>query len=390
MNQTKQPIIKKIISICFLIIASIIISFSNTKEVNAIEILQDTNFSNGFGNCFWLGKNYNPGPEILRKGICNSYQNTADFYPKTIPNDDDLSVKENNIDKYWEFNEGTHSDPEIFNFRLPINHQIINNTPSNFSFVQKNPNTSALIKQVSTDKHGQIYLYFNSKNEIRNTAIDNGPEFSQDTWPHFQLGQYFREYIPLGNYQQINVGLDIKVNQWEILPNWPHANDPNAANPGFSINMYTFLRKKDSLANGIFIGTTLFSNNPDNYSQLASVDQLGQGYFRHDVTSLGGPANTTDYTNINFDLIQVIQKALQNSPYNYDEYVLSAVEIGYEGMGWFESAFTLKNLSMNAILNSDLNQDGSVNIFDCNLLLQGFGDKYDIFDYNQLVQNYGK
>ena len=45
---------------------------------------------------------------------------------------------------------------------------------------------------------------------------------------------------------------------------------------------------------------------------------------------------------------------------------------------------------LESIIPSDLNNDGSVNIFDYNLLLQGFGDKYDIFDYNQLVQNYGK
>ena len=39
---------------------------------------------------------------------------------------------------------------------------------------------------------------------------------------------------------------------------------------------------------------------------------------------------------------------------------------------------------------SDLNADGSVNIFDYNLLVAGFGTKYDIFDYNELVANYGK
>ena len=41
-------------------------------------------------------------------------------------------------------------------------------------------------------------------------------------------------------------------------------------------------------------------------------------------------------------------------------------------------------------LLSDLNQDGKVNIFDYNILVAGFGTKYDIFDYNELVANYGK
>ena len=39
---------------------------------------------------------------------------------------------------------------------------------------------------------------------------------------------------------------------------------------------------------------------------------------------------------------------------------------------------------------SDLNSDGVVNIFDYNILVNGFGDKYNIFDYNELVNNYGK
>jgi|GEM_PF-2473494 hypothetical protein len=38
---------------------------------------------------------------------------------------------------------------------------------------------------------------------------------------------------------------------------------------------------------------------------------------------------------------------------------------------------------------SDLNQDGTVNIFDYNILVAGFGSEYDIFDYNDLVTNYG-
>ena len=38
----------------------------------------------------------------------------------------------------------------------------------------------------------------------------------------------------------------------------------------------------------------------------------------------------------------------------------------------------------------DLNNDGKVDIFDLNLLIAGFGTKYTIFDYNTLLQNYGK
>ncbi|MBT3512244.1 MAG: hypothetical protein HN846_01080 [Candidatus Pacebacteria bacterium] len=36
----------------------------------------------------------------------------------------------------------------------------------------------------------------------------------------------------------------------------------------------------------------------------------------------------------------------------------------------------------------DLNFDGIVDIFDYNILINGFGTKYDIFDYNELVNNY--
>jgi len=38
----------------------------------------------------------------------------------------------------------------------------------------------------------------------------------------------------------------------------------------------------------------------------------------------------------------------------------------------------------------DFNQDGSVDIFDYNILIAGFGSEYDIFDYNELVGNYEK
>ncbi len=38
----------------------------------------------------------------------------------------------------------------------------------------------------------------------------------------------------------------------------------------------------------------------------------------------------------------------------------------------------------------DLNSDGSVNIFDFNLPVSRFGNPYTIFDFNQIVGNYGK
>ena len=39
---------------------------------------------------------------------------------------------------------------------------------------------------------------------------------------------------------------------------------------------------------------------------------------------------------------------------------------------------------------SDLNSDGTVDIFDYNLLVSKFGNPYSIFDYNELVANFGK
>jgi hypothetical protein len=162
------------------------------QPIKAQEILKDTKFANGFGACWWAGKDYVSGGV---NALCSSYKPiigyTVNLIPSTDPN---KSVLENNVDKYWEFNEGFHKNytdengkfiDELYPNYLTINREIIKNDNSGLIVRQLNPNTGQIIKQVNSDKQGKITLYYNTKNEIRNIANKYNSEFANDTWPHF-------------------------------------------------------------------------------------------------------------------------------------------------------------------------------------------------------------
>jgi hypothetical protein len=401
------------------------------------ELLRDTKFANGFGACFWLGQTYLPGPDVLKKGICQSYQSSPGYHISVIPDDDPKkTIADNNADKYWELNDGIHKGytddtgtyvTELFTHHVNINRNVIVNSPANLLFEQHNPKTNALVKQVSTNRQGKIYLYYNSKNEIRNAANKYASEFANDTWPTFQLNQNFREYIDLSKYDQISVSLEPKIISWTVIPGWPFSGKAGYSEPEMSLNLYTFVRERDYPLRGIFVGMALYSSNPEvQYKAYNGVDQLGQGFFRDDVRLYGGPAKPANYTTIQFDLLKLIDKALAKTGKTHADYVLSSFDLGYEGMGWFEGSFDVQNLSMigissknalplptptgklipsvspHVLATHDLNLDGRVDIFDYNILVSTFGmtgsvagdidknGKVDIFDYNLLIADFGK
>jgi len=386
--------------------------FPTTVLAANTELLKDTQFRNGFGACFWLGAHFNPGPEWLKKGLCSSYISTPGYSVKVIPdNDQNKSVSQNNENKYWEINDGIHDrdanntpivDP--FFHRFNVNNRIIDNLPSVLNVEQLN-HGGQRVKQIASDKQGKIYLYYNSKNENRNVANKYNASFAYDTWPTFQLNQNFREHIDLAHYDQINVSLQPKIISWSILPNWPYEGISGYSQPEMSLNLYTFIRNRNQLNQGIFVGMALYSSEQSMYQPYSDVDQLGQGFFRDTVNLYGGPAKPNEYTTIQFDLLKLIDKALTGTGKTHTDYVLSSFDIGYEGMGWFEGAFDVRNLSMTGVggpastsspastvtpIAGDHNNDGHVNLADYTIIISKFAAKYTIFDYNNLVTNYGK
>jgi hypothetical protein len=381
---------------------------STIHAASSVELLKDTQFTNGFGACFWLGANYIPGPDVMKYGLCHAYIATPGHTVKVIPDDNPAkTVAQNNENKYWEINDGVHETdsnhvpiPDPFIHRFNVNYHVIDNQPAILNVEQLNQNGQR-VKQIATNKQGKIYLYYNSKNEIRNVANKYGSEFAYDTWPTFQINQNFREYIDLAGYTQIQVSLQPRILSWTILPGWPSVGVPGTSPPEMALNLYTFIRDRNAVNTGMFVGMALYSDNAAQYSPYNSLDQYGQGFFRDNVSLYGGPAIPNTYKTIQFDLLSLVDKALiqanvRKPDGNYKthaDYLLSSFDIGYEGMGWFEGSVDIQNLSMIGTATGtagDVTNDNHVNNDDLDVIKAKFGNPYTIFDYNNLVENFGK
>lgn len=347
-------------------------NFGKADIVPAEELLKDSKFAHGFGACWEFGQNWYPVGitqsnstyDAFKIGNCHSYRVVPSPYTISLIPDGPTSIVSNQ-NKYWEFNDGYHKNyvdengqtvPELFINNMSINHVIEQNTPNLLSFSQKNKD-GAVAKKVTTDKNGTIVLYFNTKNDIRNVANKYGSEFANDTWPHFQLNQNFHKVYDLAKYKNANVSMKIKVNSMNILPGWPYAGITGYSPPEMNLNFFGFIREK-AAPYGMFVGTAIYTTNPSLYADYLSVDQWGQGFYRANIKKYAGPPTPGQTFTLNFDLIDLINQARAQKPENgntnnvkpAEDYNLQSVAVGFEGMGWSESEFEIKDFSIVGIL----------------------------------------
>ena len=134
--------------------------------------------------------------------------------------------------------------------------------------------------------------------------------------------------------------------------------------------------------------------DPDDYTQKLKIAFYTDPDFKNQIgtttAALYDPNNTkcgdSKSHSFTFSPYTTLKDGKEHSIYAY------AINVGNGAYNPLltNSPQVIKCETPNNFLPSDLNQDGIVNIFDYNLLVQGFGTEYDIFDYNELVQNYGK
>lgn len=339
-----------------------------------IELFQDTNISNGL-RAQWSCTSWESDqgsveglPGGLQIGNCLSYQAARPGYAiHTLP---DLGSP-NDQGKFWHLNEGYHRGPmqiapdinlaqgeDLQIFRSEANAKVVENSPSkidiqHFNNLGLTPNSpgynTKLVREFTSDRQGNVSIYHNTKNEIRNVATNQGPDFATDTWPHVYLDYKFKQLVDLSQFSSVEFSAKVDAPYVRELSGW--------TNPykGSAFQMVVFLRKKSSPFVGLWLVNTLYSGNQSDYQASLSGDQWGIAMYRADVNSFGGPlVPGTAPRTFRLNVFDSVRKAALLNPAlgQPGDYYLDSVEIGNESLGYQEYKVNLSNLSMKGVLGS--------------------------------------
>jgi hypothetical protein len=337
-----------------------------------VQLLQDPEFHNGF-RAFSSCKNFPYDNQGLGHiGECREYYtpyaNTQGknyaihAWPETGP-----ANYWSDENKFWNFNEGIHAgftlhgytfplelppdqnnnpDPrnyptlypsqfrpfgetEMSGHRLEANQENSNGTigglcglSDNLIWLQSmnnlstnDPHYGELVRTVSTNRSGEIMMYMNTRNEMRNVAYENSGMFAYDTWPHFFLEQNLKKLIDLATVYQVIVSGSFEIPLAQFLSGWT-----GGSFQSMDFNTGYMLRRKDNPNVVVFLGYPLYSTVPFNLTGRFFVDQFGSTAYSGNVSDLGGaitPAqsgdgihNPNNYRYIWFDLRELMGKAL--------------------------------------------------------------------------------
>ena len=321
----------------------------------ATPLLQDTQVAEGFEAAFIYGKEYSGGLRPPR-GKVTAYRDIHPWQVHLIPDGPIGRVGVKNHP--WDFQEGYHKRyrnrrgqfiQELHAHRLVVNHVIETNTANKLQFVQYNNDrlpkgdarrNTKLVKRVTTDRQGNLRIYYNSRNEIRNAAIGHSARWARDTWPHFLVNQRFLNPIPLKDYDRLEFSVTCQVDQMKRLSNWPNM-IKGAARSGMNLKFMFFLRNQSNLDQKLFAGMMLFTSRANAWQPRLGVEQHGNTFYRESVApdgkntpKLGESRSVT--RELKSMLTEAIRQAHEKQPNlsaNLKDHALYNFSIGFEGMG---------------------------------------------------------
>lgn len=333
-----------------------------------VSLIEDTQFAEGFGAAFIYGSEYTGGrrPPL---GEVTAYRDISPWQIHLIP---DGPVKKVGVKTYpWDFQEGLHHNfvdqkgnkiRELHAHRLVVNHVVEVNTPKKLQFAQFNnyglprddpERNTKLVKRITTDRKGNLTVYYNSQNEIRNAAIAHSARWAKDTWPHLLVNQRFLEPIPLADFERLDFTVTYRVDLIEKLSNWPNA-VKGAARSGMNLKYMFFLRNQSNLDEKLFAGMMLFTSREKAWVPHLGIEQHGTVFYRESVAPDGenvpvlGESRTTK-RNIKAMLAEALRQASEKQPElsaDLEDYAIYNFSIGWEGMGHWEAETTISELSL--------------------------------------------
>lgn len=346
-----------------------------SPQSKRISLLQDTNFAEGFGAAFIYGSEYSNGrrPPL---GKVLAYRDISPWQIFLIP---DGPVKQVGVKTHpWDFQEGLHHNfrdqqgnlvRELHAHRLVVNHTLEENTPEKLQFAQYNnyglPKDSPdrdtlLVKRISTDRQGNLRVYYNSKNEIRNAATAHSAKWARDTWPHLLVNQRMTEPIRLSDFERLDFTVRYQVNQMNKLSNWPNQ-IKGAARSSMNLKFMFFLRNQTDMDQKLFAGMMLYTSNTKHYAPHLGVEQHGNVFYRDSVTRHGHDIpETGEQHSIAVDIKKLVAEALQQGHEKQPElsvelhnYAIYNFSIGFEGMGHWETEAEISDLSLTGITSAE-------------------------------------
>jgi hypothetical protein len=334
-------------------------------------LLQDPEFAQGFGAAFIYGSKYGGGrrPPL---GKVEEYREILPWQIHLIP---DGPIQKTDVRTYpWDFQEGLHHNfvdkrgkrvGELHAHRLVVNHTIEENTAERLQFAQFNnyglakdsqQRNQKLVKRVTTNRKGNLKLYYNSKNEIRNAATAHSAKWARDTWPHFLVNQRMLQPISLADYERLDFEVTYRVDEMIKLSNWPNQ-IRGAARSGMNLKFMFFLRNTKDLEQKLFAGMMLFTSKPKHYAPHLGVEQRGNIFFRASITDDGRePPKRGQPETVQIDVKSLVKQALKAGSTKQpalssklEDYAIYNFSIGFEGMGHWESVAEISNLSFHGV-----------------------------------------
>ncbi|MEM7009839.1 MAG: alginate lyase family protein, partial [Verrucomicrobiota bacterium] len=348
-------------------IASALILLSASAAA-AQQLLNDAEFAKGFGAAFIYGSEYT-GSRRPPMGELTAYRDISPWQVYVIP---EGSVNKVGVKMHpWDFQEGlhhnfTHTDGtkvrELHAHRLVVNHVIEENSEERLQFAQFNnfrlpkdhpDRDTKLVKRVTTDRQGNLTIFYNSKNEIRNKATAHSAKWKTDTWPHFLVNQRFLEPIPLADFERLDFSVSYQVNEMTKLSNWPNA-IKGAARSGMNLKFMFFLRNPDDLEQKLFVGMMLFTSRENAWTPHLGVEQHGNIFYRDSVSPEASDApQLGDSRTVEREIRAMVAEALRQGrevqpelSANIDDYAIYNFSIGFEGMGHWQTEAEISGISL--------------------------------------------
>jgi hypothetical protein len=359
---TSNPLFRVLVGAAFLLMAQVGIS----GDLSAAELFRDTAFAEGFGPARNFGVFDGSGnpPQLI------GYRDISPFQVYLIP---EGPVCPGDARTHpWEFEEGFHVDfvdesgkrvAELFEHRLAVNHTIETNTADCLQFSQFNnyglssadpQRNQRLAKRVWTDRRGTIRLYQDSSNEIRNVATGYGPPFARDTWPHLLLVQSFSGRPKLSAFDRLDFSLNYRVLRQRVLSDWPQQ-VPGGTPPDMNLQCFFLLGDLKHPGRMLWVGILLQASDAKTYFVHTAVEQWGTVFHREPVTLYGTPPGLDEPRTVRRELKSLVRDALtaaakkfpdKNLSAEVDDYRLDLFNIGWEGIGHWESECELSQMSL--------------------------------------------
>ncbi len=327
------------------------------QEAKPIELLQDREFTKGlraeWSGASWTGDaNRNGLPADLRLGDITRYVTPPKGYRIHTWPDHGAPVDKG---KYWSLTEGLHKGPmeiapdihladgeDLAIYRMEINAELRENTHSRLRIesVNRLSGKPLVMHGFDSNRHGTLVIYGNTKNEIRNVATDNSPKWAYDTWPHYLVGQNFKQLVDMGRFSCLKFTADVDVPRAKQLDGWL-GSWKNA-----SLYVCVILRRTANPFACLFLVQNLYTDYPPSYRENIGVDQFGQGLFISKTDKpldIGAPPR-----HIEVDFITSLRsaKALNPAVGDPQDYYLASAGFGWEFVGYYNFASRFSKVSL--------------------------------------------